>query len=446
MGDTNYEDVNMDSSENSDTHSESTNSNSSFSRFSMSEDTEPTSVSSSENSPMVRLCARTAIGLETQRLSGMNHCVDPKLTSIDQTPSNEHITLGTWDWSDEEVTASDAMASQGVPGLSPTSQLPDLGQHCPVNDFDIAFHDNPWLHTWATTNPDRLPNEEELASLKSLSQLPETEIAAWVKQLAAWLHQYVPLEMVPESIPAVAGMEETPRQMCVRRYRPKCRRSRRRFRYIEATRDETRALECTHGCGQSFDATGQWTRHERYNIEEWKCHECKFISSRKDKLLKHLRQHHGFRSAVRKFHCHQLLHPKTRPCGFCGKSFDNWPEWLTHVAAHFQGRITGGPWTMGRWNKAIDIGFDFGDSGDDGDDDDDLDHNDEDESSLDDDSSAADKSSHSTTKDGRAPYGRRLNHLTVPNLIHQAAAAPVFKELPTPEPDPSTKQHAAVPR
>jgi hypothetical protein len=101
---------------------------------------------------------------------------------------------------------------------------------------------------------------------------------------------------------------------------------------------------------------------------------------------------------------------------------------------------------MGRWNKAIDIGFDFGDSGDDGDDDDDLDHNDEDESSLDDDSSAADKSSHSTTKDGRAPYGRRLNHLTVPNLIHQAAAAPVFKELPTPEPDPSTKQHAAVPR
>src|ERR1700733_15574794 len=126
MGDTNYEDVNMDSPGNSDTHSESTNSDSSFHRFSMSEDTEPTSVSSSENSPMVRLCARTAIGLETQRLSGMNHCVDPKLTSIDQTPFNEHITLGTWDWSDEEVTASDAMASQGVPVLSPTSQLPDL--------------------------------------------------------------------------------------------------------------------------------------------------------------------------------------------------------------------------------------------------------------------------------------------------------------------------------
>ena len=440
MGDTNYEDVNMDSSENSDTHSEGINSRSSFHGLSMSEDTEPTSISSSENSPIMQPCARTAIGPETQRLSAMNHFVDPKLTSIGPTPPNGHTTLGTWDWSDEEVTASDEIASLRFPVPSPTSQLPDLDQHCPVNDFDIALYDSPWLHTWVTTNPDRLPSEEELASLKILSQLPETEIAAWVKQLAAWLHQYVPFEMVPESIPAVADMEETPRQMCVRRYRPKCRRSRRRFRYIEATRDETRALECTHGCGQSFDATGQWTRHERYNIEEWKCHECKFISSRKDKLLKHLRQHHSFRSAVRKFHCHQLLHPKTRPCGFCGKSFDNWPEWLTHVAAHFQGRIAGGPWTMARWNKGIDIGFDFGDSGDDGDDDD------EDESGLDDDSSTAGKSSRSITKVGRGPYSRGLNHLTVPDLVHQAVAVQVSNELPTLEPGPSTKQHAAVPR
>lgn len=414
MGDTNYEDVNMDSSEYSDTYSEGINSSSSFHGLSMSEDTEATSISSSApkvpgNSPTMQPCARSAIGPETQRLSAMNHCVDPKLTSIGPTPPNEHITLGTWDWSDEEVTASGEVASQGFPVLFLTSQLPDLDQHCPVNDFDIAFHDNPWLHTWVTTTPDRLPNEGELASLKILSQLPETEIAAWVKQLAAWLHQHVSFETVPESIPAVAGMEETPRQKCVRRYRSKCRRSQRRFRYIEATRDETRVLECTHGCGQSFDATGQWTRHERYNIEEWKCHECKFMSARKDKLLKHLRQRHNFHSAVRKFHCHQLLHPKTRPCGFCGKSFDNWPEWLNHVAAHFQGRIAGGPWTMARWNKAIDISFDFGDSGDDGDDDDDQGHDDEDESSLDDDSSTADMSSHSTTKGGRASYGRGSN-------------------------------------
>jgi hypothetical protein len=404
MGDANYEDVNMDRSENSDTYSEGVNSSSSFHGLSMSEDTEATSISSSapkapENS---QPSARSAIGPEARRLSAMNHCVDPKLISIGPTPPSEHITLGTWDWSDEEVTASGEVASQGVPVPFPTPQLPDLDQHCPVNDFDIAFHDNPWLHAWVTTNPDRLPNEGELASLKMLSQLPETEIAAW-------LHQRVSFETVLESIPAVAGMEETPRQKCVRRYRPKCRRSQRRFRYIEATRDETRVLECTHGCGQSFDATGQWTRHERYNIEEWKCHECKFISSRKDKLLKHLRQRHNFYSAVRKFHCHQLLHPKTRPCGFCGKSFDNWPEWLNHVAAHFQGRIAGEPWTMARWNKAIDISFDFGDSGDDGDDDDDQGHDDEDESSFEDDSSTADKCSHLAAKGGRASYGRGLN-------------------------------------
>jgi hypothetical protein len=101
---------------------------------------------------------------------------------------------------------------------------------------------------------------------------------------------------------------------------------------------------------------------------------------------------------------------------------------------------------MARWNKAIDIGFDFGDSGDDGDDDDGQDYDDEDESGLDDDGSTAGKSSHSTTKAGRAPYGRGLNHLTVPNLVHQAGAAPVSKELLTLEPGPSTKQHVAVPR
>jgi hypothetical protein len=401
MGDTNYEDANMDSSENSDTYSESINSSPSFHELSMSEDTEATSISSAAPEvSTIQPYARSVIGPGTEKL---NHYVDPKLTSIGPTPPNRHATLGIWDWSDEEATDSGEIALQGIPVLFPTSQLPALEQHCSVNDFDIAFHDNPWLHAWVTTHPDRLPNEGELASLRMLSQLPETEIAAWAKHLAAWLQQHVPLETVSESILAAAGMEEAPGPVCGRRYRPKCRRSRRRFRYIDATRDETRVLECTHACGQSFDATGQWTRHERYNVEEWKCHECKFISSRKDKLLKHLRRHHNFRGAVRKFHCHQLLHPKSRPCGFCGRTFDNWPEWLNHVAAHFQGRIADGPWTMARWNKAIDIGFDFGDSGDDGDDDDDQDHDDEGESSFDDDSSTVVKSNHPTTKDGRAP-------------------------------------------
>src|SRR3954452_4088946 len=91
--DTNYEDVNMDSSENSDTHSGGINSNSSFRELSMSEDTEPASISSLESSPVMQPCARAAIGPETQWLSAMNHCVDPKLTSIGPTPPNEHITF-----------------------------------------------------------------------------------------------------------------------------------------------------------------------------------------------------------------------------------------------------------------------------------------------------------------------------------------------------------------
>ena len=338
-------------------------------------------------------------------------CIDPRLFVQGSLSSEHREAPGRWRWGGRDQVPYDEKVIQKPDVDASLPPLQDARQDT-TNEFDIAFEETNftttepdlanrmWLRTWMVTNPDRFPNKVELESLKTLSGLSESEITAWLSQ-----HFSVPI--VPESEVIVIDAEHTPRQHCTPRYRPKCCRSQRRFRYIAETRDETRVLECTHGCGQSFDVTGQWTRHERYNIEEWKCHKCKFISPRKDKLLKHLRQHHSFHGAITKSHCRQLLQPEVRPCGFCLRQFDNWSEWLNHVAAHFQGRILGGPWTMARWNRAVDESFDLDDDEDDDDDDDDDDqgHDDEDESSPDYESSTADDASNSSTKANGAPSG-----------------------------------------
>jgi nucleoside phosphorylase len=410
MGLANHEDVDMESSQDSDTYSDSIDSSSSLHGSSRSESTGVTSVSGS-TSEVRKKCPTSQpriVGSQTQRSSGADYCIDPRLTSFGSTPPIGHMTLDDGHWSDKKAIVSVEATCQESHGPFQTPQLPDLGQQFPMNDFDIALNDYPatlldpspgpwmWLRTWVATNPDRLPTPRELESLKTLSGLLEREIVSWLNQ-----HIFIGTNL--ESEPEIANSEEIPRQRRTKQYRPKCRRSQRRFRYIAETRDETRVLECTHGCGQSFDVTGQWTRHERYNIEEWKCHECKFVSPRKDKLLKHLRQHHNFRVLIKKSHCRQLLQPAVRPCGFCLRQFDNWSEWLNHVAAHFQGRIAGGPWTMARWKKVVDESFDSGDGDDDDDDDDDDEeddqgHDDEEESSPDYDSSTADNRGNSSAK------------------------------------------------
>ena len=48
---------------------------------------------------------------------------------------------------------------------------------------------------------------------------------------------------------------------------------------------------------------------------------------------------------------HQLLAPINRPCGFCGKRFSSWWEWLAHVGAHFEGSIRGRTWKMSEWKE-----------------------------------------------------------------------------------------------
>jgi hypothetical protein len=347
----------------------------------------------------------------------VDNCIDPRLIISDTDSSDDWNKSQNRHWNHrEQIAQGHAVVSKRYNEV-PATPLQNTYQHYPANDFDIAFNENPaildlnsgprmWLRTWLTTNPYRMPNRGELESLETLSGLPKTEIMSW-------LGQHISLGPYPEAEPIVTIPEETLCQKRTPRYRSKCRRSQRRFRYIPETRGENRVLECTHGCGQSFDVTGQWARHERRNIEEWKCHICKFISPRKYKLRSHLRQYHGFRGAVKKSHCRQLLQPNMRPCGFCLKQFDNWSEWLNHVGAHFQSRIPGGPWTMARWNEAVDVNLDLGDSDDDDDDDnDDNDDNDNDqgydepdESSPEDDNSTTDKNSDSSTKRKEASYG-----------------------------------------
>ena len=378
-----------------------------------------------------------------QRLAGaqshgrdvVDNCIDPRLIISDTDPSDDWNKSQNRHWNRREQITQSHTDVSNLYNEVPAPFFQNTYQYYPTNDFDIAFNENPaiildldsgprmWLRTWLTTNPHRMPNGEELESLKTLSGLPRTEIMSW-------LGQHVSLGSYAEAQPIVTIPEETLCRERTPRYRPKCRRSQRRFRYIPKTRDENRVLECTHGCGQSFDVIGQWARHERCNIEEWKCHICKFISPRKDKLRSHLRQYHSFHGPVKKSHYRQLLHPNMRPCGFCLKRFDNWFEWLNHVGAHFKSRIPGGPWTMARWNEVVDVNLDLGDNDDDDDDNDDNDDNgndqgydEPDESSPEDDNSTTDRNSDSSTERKEGSYGSGSKKSSVPSGSSRSDAA-----------------------
>jgi ankyrin repeat protein len=290
----------------------------------------------------------------------------------------------------------------------------------PTNDFDIALSEvqstihtfkpglNLWLRTWVATNPQKFPNNQELESLRTLSGLSEAEIVTC-------LSEHVPTQVASaaeamDTELTTRDAEQTSCQKRPPRYRPKCRRSRRRFRYVAETQDERRIFECTHQCGQSFARKGQWTRHERSNVEEWKCDRCDFVSARKDKLRSHLTEVHSLRGGPRKSHCRQLLQPSARRCGFCLDRFENWSAWLNHISAHFEGHIAGGPWTMAKWNRAVDP--DFGSSESDDDDDDDNDDDDDDQAGNEEDqddpdygNSATDQTGNSSNKGKDASYG-----------------------------------------
>jgi hypothetical protein len=394
------DDVDMDSSVNLDDYAESFASNLSFPPPSLSMSIGVTSdcswPSEAHQSFNEQISGRLAdhesvatwpdpAGMQTQIYGPEDNYICPQLPSLDPTSSDAWHVSGYRHWKDSsQIVGGDALVQKTNEHTlcSPFQVLPE--QHV-TNDFDNVFNDlqvtTPdleqdvsWLVNWATRYPNKYPNMEKLKSLKSLSGLSEADIVAW-------LREHFNNQTNSEIDPMVTDTEQTPRSQRAPRYQPKCLKSRRRFRHVLETPKTTKIFECTRRCGESFKKKGDWKRHELYNIEEWKCHICNFAPSRKDKLPKHLQECNGYYGPLKRSHCRQLLHPSARPCGFCGMQFHDWSTWLNHVAAHFEGHIPGGPWTMARWSRDIaqDFGWSENDDDDDDDDDDDKDNRDSNE-------------------------------------------------------------------
>ena len=408
---------------------ESFASSSSFPDLSLSGSAEPTSASSSTSEvdfadftkqktadfrAMDPSTSRSGLmAAETTKHSDVNGYIDPRLVVSDL---SSYTNPNTSDHMGNATLGGSLVYNDFRPPL--VDQVSNL--QYPTNDFDIALSEvqstirafkpslNLWLRTWVATNPQKFPNSQELESLRTLSGLSEAEIVTCLSKYVST--QATSAAEAMDTEPTIRDAEQTSYQKRPPRYRPKCRRSRRRFRYVAETQDETRIFECTHRCGQSFAKKGLWTRHERSNVEEWKCHRCDFVSSRKDKLRSHLTKAHPLCGSVRRSHCRQLLQPSARRCGFCLEQFEDWSAWLDHISAHFEGHIAGGPWTMDRWNRAVDPDFGSGESDDDddddnGDNDDDQAGNEEDQDDPDYDNSATDQTGNPSSKGKDASYG-----------------------------------------
>lgn len=216
------------------------------------------------------------------------------------------------------------------------------------NDFDFAFEETDmapgvqkmdlgplsYLGLWGLLNPSRLPSGKELKCLEGLAHIPAREIMTWLKT-----HMRVTSE---QHANALQGVD-------IRKYRPKCLKSRRR----KIQSGEPRLFECTNRCGQTFSKhrKGDWDRHERINFEEWVCYVCSDVLSRKEHLQKHLKASHDKQGINLESQKRQLLNSTDRPCGFCHKVFPTWSAWLAHVAAHFEGSIGGRTWKMSEWKE-----------------------------------------------------------------------------------------------
>jgi hypothetical protein len=389
LGQIRNDDVDMDSSANLDDYPESSASNSSCPPLSISTSTEvtsdcswPSSAQKSFNEQISSMLADPeplttwpdSAGMQTRISDPEDTYIYPQLPSLDVTLSDTWHASGYRDLKDSSRIAGDDTLVQKTNEHTLCSPFQVFHEQHATNDFDHVFNDLQattsdieqdvsWLVNWATRYPNTYPKMEKLKSLQYLSGMSEADIVAW-------LREHFDNQTNSKVDLMVTDTGQPPRSQRAPRYQPKCLKSRRRFRHVPETPKATKIFECTRRCGESFKKKGDWKRHELYNIEEWRCHICDFAPSRKDKLPKHLQDCHGYYSHPKKSHCRQLLHASARPCGFCGMQFHDWSTWLNHVAAHFEGDIPGGPWTMARWSRDIAQDLGWGENDDDDDDDD----------------------------------------------------------------------------
>jgi hypothetical protein len=199
-----------------------------------------------------------------------------------------------------------------------------------------------YLALWMLLNPGRLPSTKNLKSIENLSHAPGKS-----KAMMDWLKNQVTVisENNTSTNPRLTKLLH--RSDEARQYRPKCVSSRQR----RIQPSEPKVFACTNRCGQTFRRKGDWARHERTNFEEWACYVCTEGLTRKEHLRTHLKDSHDMQDVNLEKYKHQLLAPVNRPCGFCGKRFSSWWEWLAHVGAHFEGSIRGRTWKMSEWKE-----------------------------------------------------------------------------------------------
>jgi hypothetical protein len=210
------------------------------------------------------------------------------------------------------------------------------------NTAELSSDTLRYLKLWMLLNPGRLPSTTNLKSIENLSHAPGKG-----KVMMDWLKNQVTAtsENNTSTNPRLAKLFQQRTE--ARQYRPKCVGSRQR----KVQSSEPKLFACTYGCGQKFRLKGDWARHERANFEEWVCHVCAEGLTRKEHLRTHLKNSHDMHDIKLEEYKYELLSPINRPCGFCGKTFSSWWEWLAHVGAHFEGSIRKRTWKMSEWKE-----------------------------------------------------------------------------------------------
>jgi hypothetical protein len=226
--------------------------------------------------------------------------------------------------------------NDSAPTLREAEATPNITQ---LNSDTLRY-----LELWMLLNPGRLPSTTNLKSIENLSHAPGKS-----KAMMDWLKNQVTvtLENNTPTNPRLAKLLQRGDE--AQQYRPKCVSSRQR----KVRPSEPKLFACTNRCGHTFLRKGDWARHERTYFEEWACHVCTKALTRKSHLQTHLKDSHDMQDIHLEKYKRELFAPIDRPCGFCGKGFSSWWEWLAHIGAHFEGSIRGKAWKISEWKERV---------------------------------------------------------------------------------------------